>query len=582
MMKKIKSLAKICVLVLSKAKLTWLIYTILEVFHGSSFVLIVLLTQNLFNSIELAIKNSTVNEVLYNVLLLFLAGVISQLLNGVSNYLIPYTENIVIGKINKIVQQKANKIEAIEYEKPDYLDDITKATDGIKSSCELTQALLSLVAFYVPYFCFMGIYMFSQNPSLIVIILLIFLPVFLGQLIKAKFSFNLEDEIASSKRRAIEFEKTLTDVKYVKETKILGIEGFLKKQLGESIRLVNQATWENGKKNLVLSLSLNLVSILGYIGLLVLLFLYTIQGTISVGAFGAIYASIEVMFIIMDEAVNFTFGRISEKAGLIIHLIRFLNLPERNSTIVQPKEGKIELRNISFFYPEALHSSLNKINLSIDKGEKIALVGVNGAGKSTLVKLLLGIYKPSQGEVIVNGLDTSEVALESITRQFSVVFQKFNRYKMSLKDNVILSDLSSRETVISSLEKSGFDENQLPCEMDTILSREFGGIDLSGGQWQKIAIARAYYRDRSIVILDEPTSAIDPIEETKVYQQFFKLSENKTSIIVTHRLGSARLADRIVLMENGTIVEIGTHDELIKKAKKYKEMWIAQAQWYER
>lgn len=582
MMKKIKSLAKICVLVLSKAKLTWLIYTILEVFHGSSFVLIVLLTQNLFNSIELAIKNSTVNEVLYNVLLLFLAGVISQLLNGVSNYLIPYTENIVIGKINKIVQQKANKIEAIEYEKPDYLDDITKATDGIKSSCELTQALLSLVAFYVPYFCFMGIYMFSQNPSLIVIILLIFLPVFLGQLIKAKFSFNLEDEIASSKRRAIEFEKTLTDVKYVKETKILGIEGFLKKQLGESIRLVNQATWENGKKNLVLSLSLNLVSILGYIGLLVLLFLYTIQGTISVGAFGAIYASIEVMFIIMDEAVNFTFGRISEKAGLIIHLIRFLNLPERNSTIVQPKEGKIELRNVSFFYPEALHSSLNKINLSIDKGEKIALVGVNGAGKSTLVKLLLGIYKPSQGEVIVNGLDTSEVALESITRQFSVVFQKFNRYKMSLKDNVILSDLSSRETVISSLEKSGFDENQLPCEMDTILSREFGGIDLSGGQWQKIAIARAYYRDRSIVILDEPTSAIDPIEETKVYQQFFKLSENKTSIIVTHRLGSARLADRIVLMENGTIVEIGTHDELIKKAKKYKEMWIAQAQWYER
>lgn len=579
----IKRIIKTYRLVLSQEKLLWLIYFILEVFHSGSFVFVVLMTQHLFDALAKSIRGGEPTTVFVCVLAVFGSGLISQLLNGVTNYLIPYISDKVTGKLAIAIQQKVNQLEAIDYEYSERLDAIQKARDSIQSACELTQATLSVIGFYVPYFIFMSLYLYANQSNLILSVLFVFVPVLIGQFVKAKFSYELEDEIALMKRRSLAYEKTLTNTRYVKETKIMGAWHFFYKQLRDSLVAINTTTSQNNKKRFILSLVLSLISLTGYIVLLIMLFVSLIKKDISIGAFGAIFSSIEVMFIIMDEMVTYTFGRISEHSGLIIHLDRLFDLDEPTDyTIVKDQNGddSTVLKNVSFQYPQSSKEALKDITITIKKGECVALVGANGSGKSTLVKLIMGLYQPIKGSVSINGYDTKETAPDMIFEHFSVVFQEFNRYKMTLRENIELSDKNKHGSFKQALDKANFVKPNT-LSYDTVLSREFGGIDLSGGQWQKVAIARSYYRDREIVVLDEPTSAIDPIEEANLYRQFFALSRDKTSIIVTHRLGSATLADKIILLENGQVIAQGTHNELLKHAT-YHHMWQSQAKWYVR
>ncbi|WP_277408400.1 ATP-binding cassette domain-containing protein [Lacrimispora xylanisolvens] len=199
------------------------------------------------------------------------------------------------------------------------------------------------------------------------------------------------------------------------------------------------------------------------------------------------------------------------------------------------------------------------------------------------MRLLTGIYRPLEGRVMVGGLDTAKIAPSSLYKGISGVFQKYQRYKMTLEENVAISDNLAKaglDQAESALREAGFEKGSI--RMEDMLSPEFGGIDLSGGQWQRIAIARGLYRVNDFIVLDEPTSAIDPIEETRIYKQFQRLAEGKCAVIVTHRLGFAKLADRVVVLEAGEIVDMGTHDELLSRPGKYADMWEAQAQWYER
>ena len=240
--------------------------------------------------------------------------------------------------------------------------------------------------------------------------------------------------------------------------------------------------------------------------------------------------------------------------------------------------------DVSFTYPGAEEPSLRGINLTVRSGETLAIVGPNGAGKSTLVRLLTGLYLPTGGEVLVDGVSTKELAPQALYEGVSGVFQKYQRYQMTLKENVMISDTASNSDADfkAALTKAelDLDPGTFPVGAETMLSREFDGVDLSGGQWQRVAVARGFYRQHNLIILDEPTAAIDPLEETRIYKQFEEMSRNKTSILVTHRLGSARVADRIVVLDNGEISAVGTHAELMDTPGLYQEMYRAQAQWY--
>jgi ATP-binding cassette subfamily B protein len=237
-----------------------------------------------------------------------------------------------------------------------------------------------------------------------------------------------------------------------------------------------------------------------------------------------------------------------------------------------------------FRYPNTRTDTLYNITLNIYPGETITIIGKNGSGKSTLIKVILGIYEPIAGKVEIGGLDTKKADMNSLFHNVSAVFQNYQRYKMILLENIDISDnkLCNMDDIKLIINKVGLDikSNIFPDGYKTMLSRDFDGVELSGGQWQRIAIARGLYRTHDFIVLDEPTAAIDPIEEANLYKKFTEISKDKTSIIITHRLGSAKIADKILVMENGELIEIGIHDELMKRKGHYYTMFCTQVKWY--
>ncbi|NLC18886.1 MAG: ABC transporter ATP-binding protein [Clostridiales bacterium] len=249
-------------------------------------------------------------------------------------------------------------------------------------------------------------------------------------------------------------------------------------------------------------------------------------------------------------------------------------------------DGNIEFENVSFTYPNTDSPALKDINVTIRKGEKIAVVGENGSGKSTFINLLCGMYDPTEGSIRLGGKDVKS-NLSAVRNAISVVFQDFARYEASIRDNITVSDTerkASDDEIMELLRK---------IKVDDIVNEQKNGLDelvgsfsekannLSGGQWQKISIARAAYRSKArIMILDEPTAALDPMAEAQLYRNFASLTEGKTTILISHRLGIASIVDRILVFADGRIVEDGSHKELMRKNGYYARMYNAQAQWY--
>jgi ATP-binding cassette subfamily B protein len=227
---------------------------------------------------------------------------------------------------------------------------------------------------------------------------------------------------------------------------------------------------------------------------------------------------------------------------------------------------------------------IDNVSLTIAAGETIALVGENGAGKTTLVKLMLGLFQPDRGRVMLDGIDIATLDPVQLRAKFSGVFQHFVRYPLTVAENVAAGADRSSDDIARALELAGLGDRiaLLPDGPETLLAPDLGGIDLSGGQWQRIAIARAATREAIMLCLDEPTAALDPLAEVAIFQRFAELSQTRTTILVSHRLGMARLANRIVVLEDGRIIEHGLHDELVNRVdSEYARMWHAQSRWYQ-
>ena len=276
-------------------------------------------------------------------------------------------------------------------------------------------------------------------------------------------------------------------------------------------------------------------------------------------------------------------GVLHWKTLYIGYLHRYFELPiqEVSTAQVIPKtaNGALIIENLSFSYPGTNKRVLDDISLHISPGETVAIVGQNGAGKSTLVKLLTHLYEPSAGRILLDGTNINQLSTSYLYKQLGVVFQRFGRYEASIADNIaygnwqILLDEQERIQEITSLVGMQPLVDSLPRGYETLLGRQFGEHTLSGGQWQQVAIARAYSRNAALFILDEPTSNLDAQSEYRLFSQYKKLSQGRTTILISHRFSTVRMADRILVMEKGRIIENGHHDKLIAEKGRYAELY---------
>lgn len=561
-----------------------------DILHAAGYVLVVVFSQQLFDGVTRVANGEPLSQAFWPLLYLGLSSVLLEVANGLSNFPTEYLSPKVLSRLHQQIYAKASRISPIEFERPEFLDRINKALQGVETGYFASLLALMLITFYLPYFVFMGIYLQTLTPSLIFTLIFIFVPVIVGQGIRLRLFAKVEDDIAPVRREMDYYEKAICDREYFKETRLLGGFQYFINLYRDAIVLVNKKTMSAEMHHVRIDLILRIFTIVGYVGILIMLVRSLISGQISAGAFAAVFASVGTMYGLAEEVFGGFMNRITRYAATIRNYQKFMDLPERTGKpgVFDAQKGLL-LRDVCFQYPNADKQALRGITLNIAPGETVAIVGENGAGKSTLVKLLLGLYQPTSGKVLIGGLDTSLISDKSIYLNSSAVFQKYQRYRATLEENVSISDIritddSLRDQVADVCDKADLDLNtdSFPDGQKTMLSREFDGVDLSGGQWQRVAIARGLYRTHHIIVLDEPTSAIDPIEETRVYHQFAELSKGKISIIVTHRLGSAQIADRIVVLNNGLIDDIGTHEQLMKRAGMYAAMYHAQAKWYKR
>ncbi len=584
-----------------------ILYSALQMLHGVSWVLQVMSVQYFFDGISE--NQGEISRLVIKILLLGAAYAFAQIMNGVANCYGQILNRKVTKETNKILFRTLDQKEAIAFEYADELDRINKAACGCEGVFWVSTTILDIVFFYVFYFVMMGWYLFSLAPVLSISIVIIFIPNVTARLLHMISFEHLESEAAPVRRKMDYYADCITGKEYYKETRLWGCGKYFFDRYNRMLKKLNRLQFHMQVRKEKINFCINVLTVSAYGIIIGMLVYYVLTDSISVGAFAAVFAALREFYGFMDEVISERLAIAMENMATVKNYLAFIDPAvgeesvrrvqkedkeesvrrvqktdkEEAEQIKLPEKFEIRLEHVSFAYPQPETGerkyALSDIDLLIPWGQTVALVGENGSGKSTLCHIIAGLYSPSEGAVSYGGVCRGG---RRIVSGISAVFQKFCRYSMSLGENVRISDLEA--------DKSEDRLNQICREtgvvpewaggMDGMLGREFGGAEVSGGQWQRIAIARGMYRNNSLLILDEPTAAIDALEEKYLYEEFGKLSRNCTSIIVTHRLASAQIADRILVMKDGRIVQDGTHEELVEAQGEYKAMYELQRQWY--
>lgn len=336
---------------------------------------------------------------------------------------------------------------------------------------------------------------------------------------------------------------------------------------------------------------LSIVASLGYYLAYTLLVIKTLHGSLSIGDFTLIAGSLLGCSSQLQLFFS-TFTGIADQSLFLSDLIAFFAMKPKihnaQNAIPAPRQIRegIEFQNVSFAYPGSSRRVLKNVNLHIRPGERIALVGANGRGKTTLVKLLTRLYDPTGGRILLDGIDLREYDMDDLHRRIGVIFQDFMRYEMTARENIAIGQpefTNDEHRLVESARKSGALEilERLPHGFDQMLGRLFeDGVDMSGGEWQRFALARAHMRDADILILDEPTAAMDAEAEYELFGKFAELTKGKIALLISHRFSTVRMADRIVVLDGGVIREEGTHEDLIALGGRYANMFELQAASY--
>lgn len=575
--------------VIQSAGILFVITALTAILHGVSWGGIAVFQQRFFDKVTLFIgKDSPFCGVLAAFLLLALAYVLCQVFNGAGNYVLDVMTKKMEGVLSFNIHKKIARLEPIDFEQADKLDVINKVEEGKKSAIRLVSTLQGILCFYFPYFLFMSIYLFHLKPILLLILPSIFIPTMLTQILRLRMFGKIEDDSAVCRRKVEYFESCIRDKKYYKETRLLGAYSFFRKKFLDAQDTLFRLKYRAAMKTNLIELGTNLITAVGYIGIILLLVKSVTEQSITIGAFIAIFNALTELYSLMEELICYHIGEVAKGIGKVSNYMNFMCLEEeRKQDRKELCYSKTELKDVAFTYPGARAPAVEHIDLEINDGETIAIVGENGSGKTTLVKLIMGLYPPDKGKALVDGEDITGIKRQSIFEKISAVFQNFQKYHMTFEENIGISQTEktmTEEELDYVCMQSGIDIDAwgLKDGYRTMLGKEFGGTELSGGQWQRIAIARGYFRNHKMIVLDEPTSAIDPYEESNMYQTFEQMAKGKIAILVTHRMGAVKIADRIIVLKAGRIVEDGTFEELMNNSdSEFQRMYSLQKHWYQ-
>jgi ATP-binding cassette, subfamily B, bacterial len=493
-------------------------------------------------------------------------------------------------QISLTVMEHAAALDLVSFEDPVFYDKLERARQQTTSRLRvvaglagLAQQLLTLLSLLSAVILF--------YPWLILLLAAATVPVFLGETRFALLNYSMLFRY-TPERRELDYLRYLgASSQSAKEVKIFGLGRYLAER---SRRLFDRFYAENRAlaiKRAVHGTFLNVVPTGAYYTAYALIILRALAGTLSVGGLTLMVGAFSRARSIMESLVSGLVG-ISEQALFIKDLFEFL---ESTPAIVslpdalpapRPIQRGFEFQQVSFSYPGSTRKVLDNISFTFHAGERIALVGENGAGKTTLVKLLARLYDPTEGRILLDGIDLREYNVDDLRREVGVIFQDYMRYDMLVSENIGFGrvDEAADSSRIQRAAQKGLAAGViagLPNAYAQMLGKRFeNGIDLSTGQWQKMALARAYMRDAQILILDEPTASLDARAEFEVYQRFVELTAGKMAVLISHRFSTVRMADRILVLEEGQIVEKGSHQQLVAQQGKYAELFELQAAGY--
>ncbi len=492
--------------------------------------------------------------------------------------------------ISTRIMEHASRLDLTSFEDPQFYDRMERArvqgTDRIvmiQAAGQLIQQLVTTVSLAASILFF--------SPWILLVLVACVVPAFLGETHFAFMGYSLNFRQTPAKRE-MEYLRVLGGSKEsAKELKLFGLAPFLVGRYGKLSNELHSQTVGLAKRRLIIGGLLSLLGTLGYYGSYAFVIYETVVGALTIGALyfltGAIAGASSNI-----QAVFATFSTIADQALFVTDLLDFFAMKPTVSSkpgalpVPRPIREGFEFRNVSFIYPGHERLVLSDVSFELKRGERLALVGENGQGKTTIVKLLTRLYDPTAGQILLDGIDLREYDLEDLWKEIGVIFQDFMRYDLTAAENIAIGKIEERENafrVRSAAQKSLAEQviRKLPKSYEQVLGRRFeGGVDLSGGEWQKIALARAYLREAQLLILDEPTAALDAKSEHEVFQRFAELTQGKMALLISHRFSTVKMADRILVLENGQIAEQGDHQQLLQRGGRYAEMFELQAASY--
>lgn len=526
---------------------------------------------------------------IYQFIYLFL----NRIVNDVNHMVSSLSGEMITNHIRRKIMQKAKEIDVSCFDQPDFYEKLENANreagmrpvQVLNSSLTVISTVISMISF-IAVLAAIGLW----APFLVIILAV---PSAVISFIYRRKTVGYMRRRSKARRQMNYYSDAVVNKDFVKEIRLLGISSDFEKRYDTVFK-----DYFKGLKRIILfegawNIAFGIVRIATNCLLFWFVASMALKKQIQAGDYALYTGALNSIAVGVAAFVNST-AVIYEGTLFIDNLISFMKQEKKimaeETPPLLPKRHvghTIEFKNVSFQYPQTEHYVLKNINLKFEAGETIVLVGLNGAGKTTLIKLLTRLYDPAAGQIFLDGKDLRRYDVQALYQIFGIVFQDFGKYAVTVEENILFGNIRQAPDKVRVEEAARQSDSlryirTLPQGFDTPLMRYFeeDGLELSIGQWQKLAVARAFYGDSDILVLDEPTASLDALAEQEIYNQFDRLRKGKTTIFVSHRLSSAVLADRIIVLENGSVIEEGTHRQLMQKQGKYYQMFSTQAKRY--